>query len=267
MTVLPISNPLETRAAPSLQRQVVTVVAIGAICISLLSLVANLLWINGVTFGRQAMLLFDVDQEKSLATWWAVMTLSVLSVVTWCVGHSRGFASNKERFAWYALAAGFLFLSIDEACMLHERIGGKIELEGSLTYARWIILWVPLAAVCGGVVLWMLWRMSSRMVIGLVIGAVVFLTGAVGTEIVNSQNRYAAATSGRSELEAFDFEETQPLEITGKENYAYIAGTALEEFLEMLGVVIWFGVILGVHHEFQSRAKDPRSGGIRLADA
>lgn len=267
MTVLPISNPLETRAEPSLKRQVVTVVAIGAVGISLLSLIANLLWINGVAFGRQAMLMFDVDQEKSLATWWAVVTLSVLSVVTWFVGQSRGFENQKERLAWYALAAGFLFLSIDEACMLHERIGGKIELDGSLTYARWIILWVPLAALCGGVVLWMLWRMSSRMVIGLIIGAVVFLTGAVGTEIVNSQNRYAAATSGRSALEAYDFEETQPLEITGKENYAYIAGTALEEFLEMLGVVIWFGVILGVHQEFQSRSKDSRSGRLRLADA
>ncbi|GAB5495447.1 MAG: hypothetical protein Phyf2KO_05270 [Phycisphaerales bacterium] len=267
MTVFPLNNPLATRAEPSTKRQVVAALTCGAIGISLLSLTANLLWINGISFGRQAMLLFDVDQEKSLATWWAAVTLAVLAVVTWFVGLARGFTCNKERLAWFALSAGFLFLSIDESCMLHERIGGKVELEGSFTYARWIIIWLPLALLCGSVVLWMLWRMSSRMVIGLIIGAGVFLTGAVGTEVVNSQNRYAAATSERSALEAYDFEETQPLEITGKENYAYIAGTALEEFLEMLGVVIWFGVILGVHHEFQSRSRDPKPEKLRLADA
>lgn len=266
MTVLPITNPLATKAEPDSHRQVVSTLAFGAIAVSLLSLTANMLWINGVSFGRQAMLLFDVDQEKSLATWWAAVTLAVLSVVTWFIGHSRGFSCLRERIAWYALAGGFLFLSIDESCMLHERIGGKIELDGALTYARWIILWLPLAAICGGIVLWMLWRMSRRMVIGLIIGAVVFLAGAVGTELINSQNRYVAATSERSHLEANDFEETQPLEITGKENYAYIAGTAIEELLEMMGVVIWFSVMLGSHRAFQTGGSTNSYQRLKIAD-
>ena len=253
---MPISPQLSVKpfAEDRAPRQILVVLIVGVFGISALSLIANILWMNQVQFASKAMLFFDVDQEKSLATWWATVTLASLGVLTWFVGQSRPKTSFGERLGWWMLAFGFVFLSVDESCMLHERIGGKTAfgVDTPFEYARWIIVWLPLAALFGGFIFWKMWRGSKRTVIGLTVGAVVFLAGAVGTEIINSKNRYAAdsTTQERLRLEATDFEETQPLVFTGKENYAYIAGTAIEEFLEMLGVVIWFWVM------FRARAEN-----------
>lgn len=242
----------------SQRRQVMAVLVLGVIGITTMSLVSNVLWMNQAKFASKFMLFFDVDQEKSLATWWSVSTLAGLGVLTWFVGQRRTMASFGERLGWWMLAFGFLFLSVDEGCMLHERIGGKTELgvDTPLEYARWIFVWLPIMGLFGGFIFWKMWRGSRKTVIGLTVGAVVFLGGAVGTEIINSSNRYAADTSTqeRLALEANDFEETQPLEFTGKENYAYVAGTAIEEFLEMFGVVIWFWVIFRAREEVTAAA-------------
>jgi hypothetical protein len=238
------------------KKQVLVVLVAGVVAISILSLIANILWMNQVQFASKAMLFFDVDQEKSLATWWASATLAALGVLTWFVGQSRPNTSFGERLGWWLLAFGFLFLSVDESCMLHERIGGKTDIgvDTSFEYARWIVLWLPLAGMFGCFIFWKMWRGSKRTVIGLSIGAAVFLAGAVGTELINSANRFAAdpAMQERQWLEANDHEETQPMKFTGKENYAYVAGTAIEEFLEMFGVIIWFWVMFRARDEIRA---------------
>lgn len=243
------------------RKQVLVVLVFGVIAISVLSLIANILWMNQVQYASKAMLFFDVDQEKSLATWWASATLAALGVMTWFVGQSRPNTSFGERLGWWMLAFGFLFLSVDESCMLHERIGGKTDIgvDTPFEYARWIVLWLPLAGMFGCFIFWKMWRGSKQTVIGLAIGATVFLAGAVGTELINSANRFNAdpAIVERQRLEATDFEETQPLVFTGKENYAYIAGTAIEEFLEMLGVVIWFWVMFRARDEIREINRSP----------
>ena len=71
------------------RRQVLGVLVFGVIAISIMSLIANILWMNQVQYASKAMLFFDVDQEKSLATWWASATLAALGVLTWFVGQSR----------------------------------------------------------------------------------------------------------------------------------------------------------------------------------
>ena len=266
---MPIQTQLDDQRTSDdrASKQVLSVLVVGVLGISFLSLFANVLWMNQVQYASKAMLFFDVDQEKSLATWWATVTLASLGVLAWFVGQKRTMTSFGERLGWWMLAFGFLFLSVDESCMLHERIGGKTALgvDTPFEYARWIIVWLPVMGLFGGFIFWKMWRGSKRTVIGLTLGAVVFLAGAVGTEVINSKNRYAAdsMTQERLRLEATDFEETQPLVFTGKENYAYIAGTAIEEFLEMLGVVIWFWVM------FRARAeiKTPRRLQASLLEA
>ncbi len=228
-------------------RSVILFLIAGTLIVNALSLIANVMWINQTPMSRKAMLIFDVDQEKSTATWWSVIILALLGGATWLLLQVRRGARFPERLTWLVVAAGFFFLSMDEACMLHERIGGKIDLDGPLTYARWIILWIPLALIAGAFITWNLWKYDRRTLVGLVVGAAIFVSGAVITEIINSSNRYSAIAERRTYLDAHDFEETQPLEFTGKENYAYVIGTAAEEFLEMSGVVFWFAVILRAH--------------------
>lgn len=232
--------------------QRIVLLLLGVAALTILSLVSNLLWLNGSSLAKGLRVLFSVDQEMSIPTWWSSATLAGLGVLTWIVGQARRDDSRIERIAWVMLAFGFFFLSIDEFCMLHERIGGMVEVEGVFKHARWIILWLPLGGMVGTFILWKLWRTSKQTVTGLVVGAAVFLSGAVGAELVNTVNRRNAEYQD-SLLEAAGAEDTVAYrDKNGTRNATYVAGTAVEELLEMLGVVIWFGVMFRARDEIQT---------------
>ena len=231
---------------------------IGVAALTLMSLVSNLLWLQGSSLARGLRLLLGVDQGMSLPTWWSSTTLAGLGVLTWFVGQGRVHDSRVERLAWAMLSFGFFFLSIDEFCMLHERIGGLVPVDGVFKHARWIILWLPLGGMVGCFVLWKLWRTSRRTVIGLILGAAVFLSGAVGVELFNTLTRREAENKAAAQLLATS-DPSQVHDKTGKRNLPYIAGTAVEELLEMLGVVIWFGVMIRARDEIAQAKQSPRT--------
>ncbi len=208
------------------------------------------MYIQDLPGSRMAVELFGVNEETSLPTWWTSVVLALLGVFTAVVCTQQA-KNRSELVSWWALAAGFVFLSMDDGAMLHERVGYLFDVSGELHDARWMIVWLPLAAVVGGVVLWRLWRVSRRLVIGLTIGAIVFLAGAVGLEIINNSNRIQAQQQAQTEL-AQSIEQRgeaslvsdKEIDRSGKRNYAHAVGTTAEELLEMLGAVIWFAVIL-----------------------
>lgn len=214
--------------------------------LTLLSLLANVMWIERWPAGGMALALFSVDREMSLATWWSSLVLAGLGVLTWLIYRQRGAMSRTDRLAWYALAGGFVFLSADEACMIHERIGGKIKLQGVLHHARWLLLWLPLGGVLSGLVLWRLWRSSRYLVIGLTFGIVVFLVGAAGVEVFNAGHRYR--TEQKQTTVPVNAEPGQPFVPSDwrrdRSYYRYVAGTSVEELLEMLAPIIWLWVLL-----------------------
>jgi len=217
--------------------------------LSILSLVASILYVNDVRGAGMAFELFGVNEETSLATWWASVALALLATLTAIVGMARA-NDRTEQLTWWALAAGFLFLSVDDGIMLHERVGFLLGDGGELHDARWMIVWLPLAACVGGVVMWRVWGMSRPLFLGLAAGTIVFLAGAVGIETFNASTRYQAVQERKLERTApvetggRVFAKMPEEEYRGRRNYAYVFGTALEELLEMLGVVIWFMIVL-----------------------
>lgn len=244
--------------SPSKYPRPVVLLLIGVAVLTLMSLVSNLLWLQGSSLARGLRLLLSVDQEMSLPTWWSSATLAGLGVLTWFVGQGRDHDSQVERLAWAMLSFGFFFLSIDEFCMLHERIGGLVPVDGIFKHARWIILWLPLGGMVGSFVLWKLWRTSKQTVIGLILGAAVFLSGAVGVELFNTVIRRQAEYQAEAQA-LTDIESAEIFDKTGKRNLPYIAGTAVEELLEMLGVVIWFGVMIRARDEIAHAKQSPRT--------
>lgn len=218
----------------------------GIAVLTLLSLISNILALRDIQHSEKLLALFSVDEEESLPTWWSTLTLAGLGLLTYGIARHRKNDGKLQRIAWRLLALGFVFLSMDEACKLHERIGGLVSLGGTLEHARWILLWLPLGAVAAGVIFWKLWRSSPRVVVGLIIGSVVFLGGAVGVEAFNGINR-ARAESETARLVQAGETPTGQLDHTGKQNMTYVVGTAIEECLEMLGVVVWYGVLFGAY--------------------
>jgi len=228
--------------------------------LAVLSLISNVMWAEQIRGAQSAIELFSVDREGSLPTWWAVLLLASVGGLTWLVSLSRTSASLTEKLAWWILAAGFIFLSVDECCMLHERIGSKVKLQGSLHHARWILLWLPPAILIAGVVFWRLWRASKKLVLGMTLGVVVFLSGAVGAEMFNASYRYQQETNTRQEvIDAHAAGDTDFIERDwriGSTYYPYTFGTVIEEFLEGIGPIIWIAVLLNFYRE-QNAAEQP----------
>jgi len=133
-------------------------------------------------------------------------------------------------------------------------------LQGSLHHARWIMLWLPPALLITGAILWQLWRVSRRLTMGMTVGVLVFLSGAVGMETLTAKYRYEAETLAREEAGLTEgLDNARPLRDwqKGPSYYPYLYGMAMEELLEMLGPVIWFGVLMTYYREQQDKAQTP----------
>jgi hypothetical protein len=227
-------------------RQVLIVMVGITLTLCLLSLAANVMWIEKFPGSGTALALFSVDREMSLPTWWSTLVLAGLGLVTWLVSVHQ-VKRWRQRAACWALAGGFLFLSADEALMLHERLGGKVSLKGGFHHARWILVWLPAALLAAVVVLGLLWQTSSSLVVGIVVGMTVFLSGAVGLELLNSNLRYQAEQ--RTQVETAPDAMAQAAFVPNdwrreRVYYPYMLSTTAEECLEMLGAVIWMGALM-----------------------
>jgi len=159
--------------------------------------------------------IFDVDEEDSFPTWYSASALLLTSAVLWVQALRMRRVKNPLRWHWLGLAAGFLFLSIDEIAGVHETLNSVME-------TSWAVPGAVVAALIGGVYLMFLAQIDRRTAIQFVIGGAVFLGGAVGVELY-----------------------TEPyLENDQLNTLAYNLWTALEEGMEMAGVLIFLGALL-----------------------
>ncbi len=228
------------------------------ILVTILSLIAHVMWIEHMPGSGTALVLFSLNREMSLGTWWSATVLAGLGALTGLICLLQSDASRSERLALLTLAAGFVFLSIDETCMLHERLGGKIHVEGLMHHARWAVIWLPPALLITGVVMWRLWRTRKKFVIGMCLGIVIYLGGAVGMESFNSTQRVKAESHlGIDPADTVDTNQSFVPDDWRRDRayYPFVIGTNIEEFLEMLGPLIWLWVLLDWNN-LKSQAQD-----------
>lgn len=155
--------------------------------------------------------IFDVDEEDSFPTWFSSFIL-LLTAVTCGLNARRESTSNEANAAsWTALGIGFLLLSIDEIAGMHETLNSM-----DLPFP-WTVPGAILAAFAGGLFLPFLLRLPRRVALRFVLGGVIFLGGALGVETL-----------------------TEPyLENDELNTLPYNLWTALEEFMEMAGVLVF----------------------------
>lgn len=126
--------------------------------------------------------LFDATRENGLPTWFAVVAMA-------CVG-LRCSARASEASWWLLPAAGFLYLSIDDACMVHERLGALMSPRLSATgvYA-WVLVLGPVFAAGGLVVGALMWRAlrAERNRRVLLLAGFVALGVALGIEVLEDR--------------------------------------------------------------------------------
>lgn len=131
---------------------------------------------------------FDMDQEVSLPTWFSQMLLATAGLVALMIGLIR--RSDKKTYFrhWIAIAIILLCMSADEGAGLHELasvpIGTSLNTEGTIFYFAWVIAGLAAVLVVAAVFLKFWWKLPKRTKLFIVLSAVVYLSGAIGAEML-----------------------------------------------------------------------------------
>lgn len=192
------------------------------LCLTVLSVSSQLLQHNfdlGRVFAGLVRLV-DVDEEHNIPTWYQSLTLFFCSVLLAKIATEKKLNNMKYVLHWWGLSIIFLFLSIDEMVCIHERTiygGGK-----GFSHFQWVIPAAFFVLFFALSYLKFLLHLPARTKSLIVLAAVLYVGGALGMELVNGYY----------------------FELYGPENIRYSMLTTLEEFLEMLGVVIFVKALL-----------------------
>jgi len=160
-------------SAAAIRRSLVHV----AVVVCLAGLAAELLrHLAGVE--HMAVSLWSLSYEGNVPSWYSsVLPLVCAGLLAWVAG---GEASDRRH--WWALALGFVYISVDESVNLHEMLGPLFDTEGVLHFG-WVI---PAAAVVLGVGLAFVGflRRLDRATMGrFVVAGALYVTGAVLCEL------------------------------------------------------------------------------------
>lgn len=141
--------------------------------------------------------LFDMDSEISLFTWYStVVLLFVPAVLLFYIGWFKHRAKEKFAWSWSLLGAIFLFLSIDDGAMVHEKLSTVNRMTGfqdvlnsvdsSLLAWSWWVIYLPIVIVF--VVILTRWFLSlpTRTKILISSAVAIAVIGQVGMEAVSS---------------------------------------------------------------------------------
>lgn len=175
--------------------------------------------------------IFDVDEEDCLPTWYSASALLLNAAVlgAWAAELRR--RRDPSYFYWLGLAVGFTGLSVDEIAGLHETLNSLIEVS-------WTIPGMVVAALVAGIYVPFLLSLPRRTAVRFAIGGAVYLGGAIGVELA-----------------------TEPyLENDELNTLAYNLWTAVEEGMEMGGVLIFLGALFG--HMRANGGVTLRLGGV-----
>lgn len=70
---------------------------------------------------------FFINNEGNIATFWNTFLLIVTSALAFVVASAKFSQKDKYRFEWLMLGAVFLYLSIDESSVIHEKFSALLK--------------------------------------------------------------------------------------------------------------------------------------------
>ena len=173
---------------------------------------------------------FDLNAERNIpALFSAALWLGASALALVCMRRSRAEGWPLGIY-WPLMAVLFLYLGLDEAVMIHERVGnvlgGLYAFSGAFFYA-WVVAGLAFLGLVGLVFLRFLAALRPVNLVLLLLAAGIFVSGAVGVEMMGAAYDYAGQVPG-----------TFPLGLNWRR------ANALEEGLEMLGVILLIHVML-----------------------
>ena len=178
----------------------------------------------------QLMKSFYLDSEGNIVTFINALLLFIPSLILAAIGIWKISVKDKFRFHWAGLALIFLFLSIDEAAVIHENMikpmRAIVGAEGFFYFA-WIIPGIIIVAAFGLLYFMFFLHLENKFKILFMLSLGVYISGVIGGEMISG---YYAAN-------------------LGLKNYTYAVVASLEESIEYIGCsLIIYSLLKYIEH-------------------
>jgi uncharacterized membrane protein YhdT len=185
--------------------------------------------------------LFNLDGENNIPSWYASSALLLCSAFLWLIWQLRQQQADRDARYWMALSLIFLFLSIDEAASIHETLVyhsvlyllPSLDATGYLLYP-WVLAGGAFALIVAFSCLRFLFRLPSKTRWRFVLSGLIYVGGAVGLDLLEGEFEY---------------------QHEGREQFPYALLVAVEESLEMLGILLFlyslYEFMTAAHPAFQ----------------
>jgi hypothetical protein len=174
--------------------------------------------------------LFDLDGERTIPALFSSAQLFLVGLVFLLIGRETNPTRLPSPLFFFIVGAGFIFLALDEAISIHEKITHAFKNVAWMprfkgNHGIWILLYPLIGSIIFLIVyqdlkaMWNRYRSTSMII---VLGAGIFVFGGIVLEILSYQFLR-----------------------TGTTPILYKGEVALEEFLEMVGIsVIFYGALV-----------------------
>lgn len=143
----------------------------------------------------------SLDAEGSVPTWLEVLLFAAVSVAMLLAGRLDKAAGLATARAWRILGWVFLYLSLDELISVHEffdRVEVLLPLGGYFYYG-WVVVGIAAVGVVAVGFLPFVRRLPRSTAVQLIIAGIVFVTGALGMEMIGGklfeEQQHGVATS------------------------------------------------------------------------
>lgn len=169
--------------------------------------------------------LFFLDYEANVPTWFSSSILLISSALLAVITLAKRAAADRYTLHWGILALGFLYLSLDEAAVLHEMAIVPMQTLfdlGGLFYYGWIIPALLVLVVLLVMYLRFFLHFQGRTRWLFLAAGLIYVGGAIGVEAISGQ--YA--------------------EQFGEVGLIYDLIITVEELFEMSGVVLFIYALL-----------------------
>lgn len=195
--------------------------------------------LNGIdshTIHNQILRLFNFYDEYNFPSYFSTINLFISSGLLYYIAKvekSKGDSIYHKH--WLYLSYIFAFLALDELLMFHEImikpvryfLSNSVEMENlGILYHAWVVPYLIFAIAVGLYYFKFVFSLPKRIMLNFIIAGVIFVTGAVGLEMV----------------------EGKLAEMAGGENYSnsiyYTLCVALEESMEMFGIILFIRTLL-----------------------
>ncbi|HEX7028870.1 MAG TPA: hypothetical protein VF268_16640 [Gammaproteobacteria bacterium] len=182
--------------------------------------------------------LFNFNSERNIPAFFSTLLILGATLLLAVIAVFKRAGGAAYTVYWVILACGFMFMAVDEAMSLHEKLNEPMSWllgkeRAGIFYFPWVFAGIGIVIVLGLVFLRFLLHLPVKTRLLFLAAAALYLGGAIVVELLG--NHFAA--------------------VHGTKSWRFVVSGAIEEGLEMAGMIVFIFALLKYIAEFYGEVR------------